>query len=105
MPSKWKLTGKPKGRPPKDLEASPYVVVDRDGSLVVDPDGRPAFRPTVPEWWIAMVEMEVRLKGSGTWNDYGSLKQLAAHFGDKRPAAVTKARRDPRYVAMVNHLL
>jgi hypothetical protein len=58
-----------------------------------------------------MADMEVRLKASSEWSDYGGPKKLADAFckslsgPGKSPAAVTKARRDPRYMGMVSRLM
>lgn len=88
----YKRTGNPPGAPKKD-RTSPL--------LEFAPEGPPVFHSNVRHWWIAMAEMEARLRAEGKWR-HGSAKDLARNFtsekgGAKGKGTVSEARRDPRY--------
>lgn len=97
-----KATGNPPGRPKL---ANPFVEKPkrRNGRPTEDRAGIGRSRSRMEAWWTAAAHIEAELRIAGEWR-LRSLKLLAADFA-KPPAAVTKMRRDTRYLDLVEQLV
>jgi hypothetical protein len=86
-----------RGRPKADREASAFKVTGQGETVTFN----------IPRWWFAMAQLEGEWRAKGKWV-HGSKGDLARHFtptgsaaDGKSNAAVTKARKDIRYQALV----
>ncbi len=86
-----------RGRPKVDRDAPP---------VTLDAEAKTATLH-MPPWWFAMAHLEAEWRAKGLWK-HSSKGNLARHFtptgnaaDGKSAAAVTKARADPRYQAIV----
>lgn len=108
----YKLTGRPAGRPKtRQRPIQEFTITGLKGERI-------DYRRNVPKWWIQLAHFEVMWALGDKEHKYrrGWLKVAAQEFEKEKqpdqpyppissPAALTKARKDPRFIRLRDSLM